>query len=38
MFRLEPDLLVRQGERKWVLDTKWKRLNAADRVHKYDLS
>ena len=38
MFRLEPDLLVRQGSQCWVLDTKWKRLNAADRDKKYGLS
>ena len=38
MFRLEPDLLVRQGSQCWVLDTKWKRLNAADRDRKYGLN
>jgi len=38
IFRLEPDLLVRQGSQCWVLDTKWKRLNAADRDNKYGLS
>ncbi len=38
MFRLEPDLLVRQGSQCWVLDTKWKRLNAADRDKKYGLN
>lgn len=38
MFRLEPDLLVLEGECKWILDTKWKRLNADDRNNKYGLS
>ena len=38
IFRLEPDLLVRQGGQCWVLDTKWKRLNTADRDKKYGLS
>ncbi|MCM5703878.1 McrC family protein [Larsenimonas salina] len=26
LFQLRPDLLVEQGARRWVLDTKWKRL------------
>jgi len=38
IFCLKPDLLVRQGGQSWVLDTKWKRLNAADRDNKYGLS
>lgn len=38
MFRLEPDLLLEQGQQAWVLDTKWKRLDAADRQNKYGLS
>lgn len=38
MFRLEPDVLVRQGAKKWVLDSKWKRLDAADCENKYGLS
>lgn len=38
MFRLEPDLLIKQGQRNWVLDAKWKRLDAADREKKYGLS
>ncbi len=38
IFRLEPDLLVRKGGQSWVLDTKWKRLSAADRDKKYGLS
>lgn len=36
-FRLEPDLLIEQGSRKWVLDTKWKRLDGADRGNLYGL-
>lgn len=38
MFQLQPDLLVRQEERQWVLDTKWKRLDGMDRAGKYGLS
>lgn len=38
MFRLEPDLLLESSNRKWVLDTKWKKLDAADRRNKYSLS
>ncbi|WP_027909345.1 McrC family protein [Pseudomonas sp. URMO17WK12:I4] len=38
MFRLEPDLLLQQGKQAWVLDTKWKRLDWADRQNKYGLS
>jgi 5-methylcytosine-specific restriction enzyme subunit McrC len=38
MFRLEPDLLVEYEGRRWVLDTKWKRLDATDRANKYGLS
>jgi 5-methylcytosine-specific restriction enzyme subunit McrC len=38
MFRLEPDLLVEHKGRRWVLDTKWKRLDATDRANKYCLS
>ena len=38
MFRLEPDLLIEQGQRQWVLDTKWKRLDGTDRDKKYQLS
>jgi len=26
-FELHPDILVSRGQQKWVLDTKWKRLN-----------
>jgi 5-methylcytosine-specific restriction enzyme subunit McrC len=38
MFRLEPDLLVEHEGRRWVLDTKWKRLDAADRAGNYGIS
>lgn len=38
MFRLEPDLLVKYKGRRWVLDTKWKLLDATDRANKYGLS
>ncbi len=38
IFRLEPDLLVQHSGMDWLLDTKWKRLNAADRDNKYGLS
>jgi 5-methylcytosine-specific restriction enzyme subunit McrC len=37
-FQLEPDMYVRQGDRRWVLDAKWKRLDAADRANNYGLS
>jgi len=38
MFRLEPDLLLESSNHKWILDTKWKKLDAADRKNKYGLS
>jgi 5-methylcytosine-specific restriction enzyme subunit McrC len=38
MFRLQPDLIVQHGARRWVLDSKWKRLNASNRADKYGLS
>jgi 5-methylcytosine-specific restriction enzyme subunit McrC len=38
MFRLKPDLLLQRGLHTWVLDTKWKRLDSADRLNKYGLS
>jgi len=31
-------LLLKHGLQRWVLDTKWKRLDASDREHKYGLS
>lgn len=38
MFRLEPDLWVRYEDQRWVLDAKWKRLDATNKKGKYDLS
>lgn len=39
-FLLKPDFMVEHGDRKWVLDTKWKRLDAAldNARDKYQLS
>lgn len=36
IFGLKPDLLIEQGEKRWVLDTKWKRLDLASK--NYGLS
>jgi 5-methylcytosine-specific restriction enzyme subunit McrC len=38
MFGLEPDLLIESGCMKWVLDTKWKKLDSTKRSKNYDLS
>lgn len=38
IFRLEPDIFIEFGGEKWLLDTKWKRLNSDDRASKYGLS
>ena len=38
IFQLEPDIFITQGRKRWVLDTKWKLLNEADRPGKYGLS
>ncbi|MBO3274103.1 McrC family protein [Pseudomonas schmalbachii] len=38
MFRLEPDLLLEKDRQAWVLDTKWKKLDGADRRNNYGLS
>jgi 5-methylcytosine-specific restriction enzyme subunit McrC len=38
MFRLEPDILVACGKQAWVLDTKWKLLDEANREGKFGLS
>ena len=38
MFQLKPDLLIEQGGKTWVLDTKWKRLDEGKRQDKYGLS
>lgn len=36
-FQLQPDILIHQGQARWVLDAKWKRLNAANTQEKYKL-
>lgn len=38
MFCLRPDLLIDAAEQRWVLDTKWKRLDARKPEKNYDLS
>ncbi len=38
IFQLRPDLLVQHGNRRWILDAKWKLLDSADRDGKYGLS
>lgn len=38
MFQLRPDLLLNYNKQCWVLDTKWKLLDGADRQSKYGLS
>lgn len=38
MFRLQPDILIVQDGQRWVLDTKWKRLDQADRRSNYQIS
>ena len=38
MFQLKPDPLLEYGGRRWVLDTKWKLLDAAKREKNYGLS
>lgn len=38
MFRLEPDVVLEDASGRWVLDTKWKRVDASDRSNKYGLS
>lgn len=38
MFQLRPDLLVQQGDNTWVMDTKWKRIDAGAGAEKYGLS
>jgi 5-methylcytosine-specific restriction enzyme subunit McrC len=37
MFQLKPDLLLKHSGCDWVLDTKWKLLDAADRKDNYGL-
>lgn len=38
IFHLKPDLLIQSKQQRWVLDTKWKRLDGADRYNKYGLN
>ncbi len=38
MFQLNPDLLLVHEDRRWVLDSKWKLLDAGDRANNYGLS
>ncbi|MFV9683982.1 McrC family protein [Pseudomonas sp. NY15367] len=38
MFCLKPDLLIDTPERRWILDTKWKRIDAGKPEKNYDLS
>jgi 5-methylcytosine-specific restriction enzyme subunit McrC len=39
IFQLQPDLLFTHRDgRQWVMDTKWKRVDAAKRSDNYDLS
>lgn len=38
MFCLKPDLLIDSGKQSWILDTKWKRVDARKPKKNYDLS
>ncbi|WPC03401.1 McrC family protein [Pseudomonas benzenivorans] len=38
MFCLKPDLLIDTPEQRWILDTKWKRVDARKPEKNYDLS
>lgn len=38
VFQLRPDLMITQGGKKWVLDTKWKRLDSEAGSKNYGLS
>lgn len=38
IFQLRPDIVLEKDGQSWVLDTKWKRINALDRSAKYDLN
>ena len=37
VFCLQPDILIEDGERRWILDTKWKLLNSTDTQNNYGL-
>lgn len=37
-FQLRPDLLLTLGDQRWILDAKWKRLDASDRDNRFGLS
>jgi len=37
VFQLRPDLMITQGDKSWVLDTKWKRLDSGQRSKNYGL-
>lgn len=37
-FELRPDLMVSRGDSHWILDTKWKRIDAAKSDKNYDLN
>lgn len=38
MFCLKPDLLIDSRKQRWILDTKWKRVDARKHEKNYDLS
>lgn len=38
MFCLKPDLLIDDSKQRWILDTKWKRVDARKPEKNYDLS
>lgn len=38
MFRLKPDLLIDSPRQRWILDTKWKRIDAGKPDKNYELS
>lgn len=38
MFQLRPDFVIEHGGSAWVVDAKWKLLDAADRANSYGLS
>lgn len=37
IFRLEPDFVVSHAGRQWIVDAKWKRLDAGNRKDNYNL-